>query len=879
MSTSYFEQLGRASTAPPDISKTNYLETEADMSKAVNESIDQTAKWNDEHANQLIAQYNHMHDQQMKRPQELVNLLEQGKKTFDEYQKWDAYWDKYYKYALPLAEQQARIRENPDAVIQPGQLGDFDNEVQAENELQGPSVEVSSEGGMVAAGSEANPDISGPARSWGLEPDLYKDLDDLKTIAYPTYLPLAQEGMKVHIGYTTDDGKPIFQSYNETTSIADKSKILTILNAWFAYKHEDLVNGRFGLYKKEFINHIELQSSKEIKDALENHVAAEKELYVEKAGEELAVRIKSNPSFFIDWLHIHKGRFNGDLRRTRNWAFDTLGMHVDNGTLKRHHIEPIMEHKFQANGDPEGKLTDAKTLWPKQYRELMAKVGKEESAEAQAEEDNRKGERDADVEDILSTVEERDTPLEYQQRQKLILEFMSRHGISDPRLLPDKLKTIPYAGLKDDLTLDQLLTHKVYTLNQSLSPADLIGFTDPNLKKKWLEIAKSGVGMSQTDITRRNNVVTAAVVALTKETDVNTSKTPKYWNNYYQAIDAYNEIYNNYMATVPNATPNGAHKAAKEFIESDKGLYRKILSKNDLGQPIEINQWDVLATSSKESDLINGRTDAQTIASIGKDPTLINSKNPWNGEKPHLAAAANYVAKSSAGKPISLPEYYRRMGRLLGINPEVLMRNRLEATGALKEGEWTFPWETELSTEDQQKLVKPTASKVYQITQDNEDITWMLDSSKSKAAIDNGGYTAIKNPSGKYVNIEEVTGKKLSEITAGDVYSLVLDGYTNLGVYDIRPQGFVDLIESGLIPLDAAWDIKDQDRLYLQRLRLKSQQSQRYTGINLQYRRLVNIPEADKEKFKKIAGDLPTWLQLDTLLPEAAKALVEETIK
>ena len=33
----------------------------------------------------------------------------------------------------------------------------------------------------------------------------------------------------------------------------------------------------------------------------------------------------------------------------------------------------------------------------------------------------------------------------------------------------------------------------------------------------------------------------------------------------------------------------------------------------------------------------------------------------------------------------------------------------------------------------------------------------------------------------------------------------------------------------------------------------------------------------NKEKFKKIAGDLPTWLQLDTLLPEVAKELVKQT--
>ena len=39
MTDSYFASLGRASDAPPDISKTNYLETETDMAKDVNDNL------------------------------------------------------------------------------------------------------------------------------------------------------------------------------------------------------------------------------------------------------------------------------------------------------------------------------------------------------------------------------------------------------------------------------------------------------------------------------------------------------------------------------------------------------------------------------------------------------------------------------------------------------------------------------------------------------------------------------------------------------------------------------------------------------------------------------------------------------------------------
>ena len=44
------------------------------------------------------------------------------------------------------------------------------------------------------------------------------------------------------------------------------------------------------------------------------------------------------------------------------------------------------------------------------------------------------------------------------------------------------------------------------------------------------------------------------------------------------------------------------------------------------------------------------------------------------------------------------------------------------------------------------------------------------------------------------------------------------------------------------------------------------------------YRRLVNIPEEDHQRFLETVGELPTWLRLDTLLPEAAKELVRSTL-
>ena len=125
----------------------------------------------------------------------------------------------------------------------------------------------------------------------------------------------------------------------------------------------------------------------------------------------------------------------------------------------------------------------------------------------------------------------------------------------------------------------------------------------------------------------------------------------------------------------------------------------------------------------------------------------------------------------------------------------------------------------------------------------------MLDTSKSPMAIKNGGYTAIRDGNGTYKNIEEVLGKSLAELTMGDIYNLALGVYTNIGIYDITPQGFVDLIESGELPLDASFDTKDQDLIYLARLRQKANSAKKYSGVDQRYRRLVTLRKEDKDRF------------------------------
>ena len=69
-----------------------------------------------------------------------------------------------------------------------------------------------------------------------------------------------------------------------------------------------------------------------------------------------------------------------------------------------------------------------------------------------------------------------------------------------------------------------------------------------------------------------------------------------------------------------------------------------------------------------------------------------------------------------------------------------------------------------------------------------------------------------------------------------------------------------------------------QQKFLLARLRYKTNNKLTYGNADTTYRRLVNIPEEDREEYVKIIGEIPPFLELDTLLPIAAKARVEQTL-
>ena len=120
----------------------------------------------------------------------------------------------------------------------------------------------------------------------------------------------------------------------------------------------------------------------------------------------------------------------------------------------------------------------------------------------------------------------------------------------------------------------------------------------------------------------------------------------------------------------------------------------------------------------------------------------------------------------------------------------------------------------------------------------------------------NGGYDAIRNSDGEYVQL----AKPLSELSIYEVVTLADRGYTNIGMFDISGTELKKVIAS--VPnlnLEDKFDVDTQDKLVLAVLRYKANIKNNKRSIDETYRRLVYVNQEDKDEFLSLVGELPPW--------------------
>jgi len=886
MTSSFYETLGRATDAPPDISKTNYLQTTPDMSKAVNENIDDIQKSWDAHYDQMIEIYKHIHKQ--KTPAEnLLQVMKQGKKFKEEYDTWQEWYKPYSELSKEISKRLKPIKEkygdDPAAYLEAVRsIIDDDPDVKKENEIEGEALASRVEGN--AAGYNlsksdsqlSNAILNGPRGIHEMDVDRAIDLKQLIN-GVPGWEDKSDEGIKHHLdsfGYTAE-GEPIYKSVNEATEPEDKYELRMRNIAWYVYLNQDAARGRFGKYKKDFIVDLVERQESWKKTVLDDYSTASLEIITDRNNKELYAKVEKDPKEFINQILLHtnhpefldsKGNVSHKLVLDR--YFEKLEDGIRKGEFQNvdAFIKALGEVEFQAFGHKQGHLVKIKDHWKKRFVKLEA-AGKEYYDQDAKEKKNRtelnQGKDQKDIVEFCAN-----NPGD--KCKARIAAYKTKWNIGDEETLPANLKNALNVG--DEPEENQIERLEFIKLRRPLTKDDIKGLIpgtpayDKYLKEIEQRLSVGSVQEGPGSIKFRNRAIMAQV-ALSLNLQVEQTKgNPKATLRLEKAEALYNSAYYQAKQFDINISNAAAHQEAMEQV---KGI---------LFGPDATDKSFERDFSDEEL----GRVAVRVRNSIIKNTDLLNNSEPLEGEEPYIQLGAKYLNNYKNNKGGTAPKYYSSLAAKLQMDVNKLIRTRLEAVGMLKEGEIVFPQE---GKPGERLLVNSTASRtmrVYnkQLAEDGNklDIEWMLEQSKSPTAIANGGYLSVSDKEGNYTNIEKAVGKPMEAITMGDIINLMADGYTGFGIFEIPSYQLREIIETNGIPRDMIFDQDGQDFLYLAALRNKASKAQRYTGVVTDYRRLVNIDKNLHNKFNEIAGDLvrgKPWLDLNNLAPEVAKDFIE----
>ena len=270
----------------------------------------------------------------------------------------------------------------------------------------------------------------------------------------------------------------------------------------------------------------------------------------------------------------------------------------------------------------------------------------------------------------------------------------------------------------------------------------------------------------------------------------------------------------------------------------------------------------------------------ETVENARKDPFgWLSAKTLHKGEQPYAIQAYEWFMSGGKGP---VPAYYRELSKLYKNKSAVqIMHDRLVATENM---DVISNLDVEVrvglrNPYDIQDLTnKPFYSKTLRVALKNPDnFAKLLTRITNPETVENGGIDAIKDSEGQYTTLE----KPLSEHNVVEIGDLLLNGYDGFGLYDMKGESLAAvlnyLVSNNYVTSDQKFDEEFQKKLILTRLRLKTNGALVLDG-DTTYRRLVDFTQEDKDKYKEIMGDIPPYMELDTLLPVVAKAKIEEDL-
>ncbi len=816
MTTSYYETLGRGVDAPisGEGLKTMIdprMSEEVDQTENVNNQIDSLVEDKNRYYEMLIQQYNHMY----KKPtpvEQLVSTLKGGVEFKQQLNKYEeqirpirAFSNRmkeaklihqtgsgegygWYSKLSPERQQQI-LKGNIEAADD-----DIDKDNKGDKELLATQVEVNKHGYH-----ESDSDLKHELTTIGAIKDengvgnVEKD-----RLAYKDYATVVQDfdGFFAKAQYDMwvrlPDGR--VTNFADARNQQEARAVMDVLVYHYLNANGEIARGRNGRFKKHVWSPIIKAGHTLTKSKFEQLAKIQGEVGAQARAEDLKYRIQTDPGYFKDHVNLHVEKY-GSYKAAKLHAATTIARYAKTGVLDRATVEKVLDHEFESNlSTPEKPhVVTARDYWKQESSIMLAGVTAFEKEQVENATNEEKYKLEADALKTVTDMQSSKTPITVQSRWEAIVDFANKHGISI-EAVPDILKKLATATDVADAELVRELEQRQLR-GDSITLEDIQGIEDHQLKLQWMKQINKG-----TDSKERNKFITAAVNQKTQETDLEQAKTIKYRAYEANATAAFNDAYN-------EARETGTHEQAMAAGR------KAVLDGLQLGKPGDTSWSKYGGTVQPASEKIRI---GKAKVNLGKDPNLINSIEPWEGEEQAIKSAIAYTN----GETNSIPTYYQSLVPMIKRLPNGdagtarrIMRWRLLKLGIIKESDFNKPklriYEDKLPQEVQQLLRKPSPAKTLRVINDE------------------------------------------------DTHKIRLIDPTQFSSYD----------KGGDIEVEAK-----------EELRSKAQTSQQYALVDSSYRTLVNIPEELNNEFVAQVGELPPYLQLNNLAPDVAKAFIGDVL-
>ena len=814
MTSSYFESLGRGTTKPFSDPELDYLDTEPDLTEAVNKQIDANIKDREQFFNDNIRIYNMTMKARSQRWNDLAKLTKSGRQIIENRQ---AFVDRRDFY-----ENLQKQANDPELVSKYQTV-----EKNAQAETNANKVDINKEVSKVEKGIQENGvgfDSSG-------EKFYPEDLRDLKSAAFSVdnlngraginsmnlhwnqYLSIAKETLTVN-------GKLFDQM-----TYSEKAEWFAVAASQYIgmYRDEDAKISD-GLLINKFVPTLRTTQKSILGQANATATAANNQVISDNQN------FQNQRAIAAAWSN---SRETGDDSYLVSEIFGPTGI--------------IGQYEALYDGEPNAMALANRDFTNMVIKGIQDKVIPEEAVYWLLDKAEFKAKGGG-----TTTYRK----LQKSNANKIDIA-LKNHLIGESK--SDQEKTLDYlTGLADNegtvITMDMI------------SP-----IYDRDLRNRALElVTRSAKGPINSD----------QFLAAKNELDLATlarAKNPKFFPTSKNG--------NAYVAQNNNFLSIAAQKYFKERYDHYTGL----------GQTEEFAQGEALKETLER--LNNGKFDkaagdfgtydkgaaalvTETVENARKDPFgWISSKTLHKGEQPYAIQAYEWFMSGGKGP---VPAYYRELAKLYKNKSAVLlMHDRLVATGNMDpidnlDVEIRVGLRNPYDVKDLTN--KPFYSKTLRVALKNpENFSKLLTRITNPETVENGGIDAIKDSEGEYTTLE----KPLSEHNVVEVGDLLLNGYDGFGLYDMKGESLAAvlnyLVGNGYVTADQKFDEEFQKKIILTRLRLKSNGALVLDG-DTTYRRLVDFTEEDKQKYKEIMGDIPPYMELDTLLPIVAKAKIEEDL-